>query len=56
MQVYLDNSATTKVDDDVIELMTKVMKEDYGNPSSKHFMGVAAEKYIREAADRKSVV
>ena len=47
MEVYLDNSATTKTDDDVIELMSRVMGEDYGNPSSKHMKGVDAEKYLR---------
>ena len=29
--------------------MVKVMREDYGNPSSKHRMGMKAEQYIKEA-------
>lgn len=49
MEAYLDNSATTKVYDKVIGFMVKTMKEDYGNPSSKHIMGVKAENYIKEA-------
>ena len=49
MEVYLDNSATTRVMDSVAELMVKVMREDYGNPSSKHRMGMKAEQYIKEA-------
>ena len=49
MEVYLDNSATTKVDDSVINVMEKVMREDYGNPSSKHQKGMDSEKYLKEA-------
>ena len=49
MEVYLDNSATTRVFPEVAELMTKIMLEDYGNPSSMHHKGVEAEKYVRDA-------
>ena len=51
MEVYLDNSATTRVFPEVAELMTKIMCEDYGNPSSLHMKGVAAEQYIRYAKE-----
>lgn len=51
MEVYLDNSATTKAYDSVGELVRKVMCEDYGNPSSMHTKGVEAEKYIKEAKE-----
>lgn len=47
MEVYLDNSATTRCFDEVAELMTRIMCEDYGNPSSLHRKGVQAEQYIR---------
>ena len=40
MEVYLDNSATTRTFPEVAELMTKIMCEDYGNPSSLHMKGV----------------
>lgn len=50
-EVYLDNSATTKVLPEVADLMVQVMTEDYGNPSSMHNKGVAAEKYIKEAKE-----
>ncbi len=50
MEVYFDNSATTRALDEVCELVTRVMREDYGNPSSKHRMGLAAERYLRQAA------
>lgn len=49
MEAYLDNSATTKCADEVIDIMIKLMKEDYGNPSSKHMKGVYAENYIKDA-------
>ncbi len=51
MEVYLDNSATTRCLDEVTALMTRIMCEDYGNPSSLHRKGVQAEKYIRYAKD-----
>ncbi len=51
MEVYLDNSATTRCFDEVAELMTKIMCEDYGNPSSLHRKGVQAEQYIRYAKE-----
>lgn len=49
MEVYLDNSATTRVFPDVAELMKKIMCEDYGNPSSLHMKGVQAENHLRYA-------
>ena len=51
MEVYLDNSATTRVLPEVAELMTKIMCEDYGNPSSLHMKGVEAEQYLRYARE-----
>lgn len=51
MEVYLDNSATTRVFPEVAELMTKIMCEDYGNPSSLHMKGVEAEQYLRHAKE-----
>ena len=51
MEVYLDNSATTRVLPQVAELMTKIMCEDYGNPSSLHMKGVQAEQYLRYAGE-----
>lgn len=49
MEAYLDNSATTRAFDEVAELVSKVMTQDYGNPSSMHHKGVVAENYIKEA-------
>ncbi len=53
MIVYLDNSATTRQYDQVTEVMTAAMRDLYGNPSSLHAMGLAAEKEVRRA--RKSI-
>lgn len=51
MEVYLDNSATTRCADQVKDIMVRVLTEDYGNPSSMHKMGVNAERYIRNAKE-----
>lgn len=47
MEVYLDNSATTKAYPEVARLVADIMTEDYGNPSSMHLKGVEAEKHIK---------
>ena len=52
MEVYFDNAATTRVAPEVAELMRKIMEEDYGNPSSRHVMGMRAENYVRHAAEQ----
>lgn len=52
MEVYLDNSATTRAYDCVRDLVGKVMCEDYGNPSSMHRKGIIAENYVKEAKQR----
>lgn len=49
MEIYLDNSATTRVNPEVAALVNKVMLEDYGNPSSMHRKGMDAEKYVKQA-------
>jgi cysteine desulfurase len=50
MEVYLDNSATTRVTEGVRDKMIKVLYEDYGNPSSMHRLGMKAEQYMKESA------
>ncbi len=46
---YLDNNATTRPDDRVIEVMSRLMAENYGNPSSLHKRGIDAEAAVRQA-------
>ncbi|MBC8059265.1 MAG: cysteine desulfurase [Clostridiaceae bacterium] len=48
MEVYFDNSATTKVYDEVIDVMADSMRKIYGNPSSAHSLGLKAEDKLRE--------
>lgn len=52
VECYLDNAATTRALPEVCELVTKVMYEDYGNPSSLHRKGMEGEQYVKEAAAR----
>ena len=47
--VYLDNAATTKMSDKVIEEMTKSFSENYGNPSSVHTLGQWAKSAVERA-------
>ena len=49
MEAYLDNAATTRVSDAVMEKMRQVFLADFGNPSSMHKKGMDAEQYIKEA-------
>lgn len=53
MFVYLDNSATTKPYKEVVEEITLMMTEDFGNPSSMHKLGVSVEKKIKTS--RKTI-
>jgi len=49
VEVYLDNSSTTKQYNQVTDLMSLVMRENYGNPSSLHRLGMSAEKIVKNA-------
>ena len=51
MECYLDNSATTRVLEEVADVMRDVMLNDYGNPSSLHNIGFAAEKHLKKAGE-----
>ncbi|GAH67796.1 unnamed protein product, partial [marine sediment metagenome] len=50
--IYMDNNATTKVADEVIEEMTPYFGELYGNPSSMHSFGGQVSKKIRQSRER----
>lgn len=52
MKAYLDNAATTPVFAEVKEIMGQVLETDFGNPSSKHTMGISAEGYIKTAKEQ----
>ncbi len=50
-EIYLDNSASTRISDTALAKYNEVSKEIYGNPSSLHNMGFLAEKELRLARD-----
>ena len=47
--IYLDNAASTKIHDDVLDSMIPYLKEQYGNPSSIHRYGRLTRKAIEKA-------
>ena len=53
MKIYLDNAATTKLDEKVLDVMMPYMREEYGNPSSIHSYGRKTRSAIEVA--RKTV-
>lgn len=64
-RIYLDNAATTKMDESVVKAMTPLLTEKFGNPSSSHWYGQEAKRELEEArdviakaigADRKEII
>jgi cysteine desulfurase len=51
-EIYLDNNATTRVDEAVYEEMKSYFCASYGNPGSAHFFGALVRKKIDEARVR----
>lgn len=49
--IYADNAATTKMSDAAIETMTKVIRENYGNPSSLYAFGQEAKEVLEQARE-----
>lgn len=52
MEAYLDNNATTKVADEVIEAMLPYFKDKWGNPSSMHTFGGGLMKEVEAAREK----
>lgn len=48
-RIYLDYAATTPLDAEVLNAMIPVYRENFGNPSSSHFFGQAAEGAVEQA-------
>ena len=48
MEIYLDNSATTKPYKEVVDKMVLALTTQYGNPSSIHKKGIEVEREIKE--------
>lgn len=55
-EIYFDNNATTRVDDEVFEEMRPYFCELYGNPSSMHFFGGQVQKKVDEARKRAAAL
>lgn len=52
MEIYFDNSSTTKISEDVINEVVFGMKNFYGNPSSLHNLGLNSEKKLKECREQ----
>lgn len=51
MEIYFDNSATTKPYEEVIEAAADTMRNFYANPSSAYSLGIKAEKKLEESRE-----
>lgn len=49
--IYLDNCSTTRPREEVVKIITESMRDDFGNPSSLHRLGMKSEKRIKEARE-----
>jgi cysteine desulfurase len=49
MRVYLDHNATTPLDPSVLDVVTRVLRDEFGNPSSVHHFGQRAKAVLDEA-------
>ncbi|MBI3494562.1 cysteine desulfurase [Candidatus Saccharibacteria bacterium] len=54
--IYLDNNATTRVDDEVVSSMTPYFRDIYGNPSSIHTLGLKAKTSVEAAREEVASV
>ena len=53
MKVYFDNAATTRVRDEVVDEISDLLKNCFGNPSSTHSFGRSSKSFIERS--RKSI-
>jgi cysteine desulfurase len=55
--IYLDNSATTKIDPEVLDAMLPYLKEEYGNPSSKYYtLAQNSYKAVEDAREKVAAI
>ena len=50
-KIYLDNNATTKVDENVLNVMLPYLSEEYGNPNSTYLFGKKVKDEINKARE-----
>ena len=56
-KVYFDNSATTRIAPEVLESMMPFLTEEYGNPSSIHFMGIfQKDRYFKKLMKKATLL
>src|SRR4030066_631474 len=51
-EIYLDNNATPRVAPECLDAMLACLRDEYGNPSSKHAAGERARRLVNEARDQ----
>ncbi|MFC4403655.1 cysteine desulfurase family protein [Gracilibacillus xinjiangensis] len=54
--IYLDNSATTKPDLEVLQSFQQVATQYFGNPSSIHGLGMETERLLRKAREQAGTI
>lgn len=53
LDIYLDNNATTRIDDKVLEAMLPYLQESYGNPASVQYrLGRVASEAVEQAREQ----
>jgi cysteine desulfurase len=50
--VYFDHNATTPLDERVLQAMLPYLREQYGNASSRHDLGISARRAIDQAREQ----
>lgn len=56
MEIYFDNSATTRVSETAAQKALELMREEYGNPSSLHRRGFLAEQALTAAREELAAI
>src|SRR5688500_14942770 len=56
MRIYFDHNATTPLERSVVEVMTTVLQEDFGNASSVHYFGQRAKARLDDARSALGVL
>ena len=49
MRIYLDHNATTPLRPEVVQVMSDLLHEDFGNPTSTHEEGARARAHVERA-------
>jgi cysteine desulfurase len=54
--IYLDHNATTPLDPSVVDAMLRIMREEFGNPSSSYDLGRRAKELVEKARDEVALL